>query len=89
MARVYLMLEDRNTDDVKGDSQNVGISWSVNWGLEEGEMLPQNVDDMTEAQYTAWQFITVLRGMENSQNEEKADTTDKSRLILPPSTLVQ
>lgn len=87
MARVYLMIEDLSTEDPQGEQQNVGVSWSVDWGLQEGETLPEKVDEMSDAQYTAWQMISVLRNMENS-HDAKTVVKPESRLIVPSSAKV-
>jgi hypothetical protein len=80
MARVYLMIEDLATDDA-------GITWSVDWGLAEGETLPESVDDMTDAQFAAWRFVAVLRDMEAKADQAKV-ATPESKLILPGSQKV-
>lgn len=82
MARVYLMIEDLGTDE------DAGITWSVDWGLAEGESLPEKVEDMTDSQYAAWQFVAVLRGMERGQEEQQV-IAPSSKLIVPGSRKVQ
>jgi hypothetical protein len=63
-----------------------GIDWGVDWGLAEGEELPENVEDMTMAQYTLWQFITVLRTLGNERHKEAVEAEKEegvSGLLVP------
>ena len=87
MARVYLMIEDLSTEGPQGEEQNVGVSWSVDWGLKEGEALPENIEEMSDARYTAWQMVAVLRNMENSHDAQTV-VKPESRLIVPHSSKV-
>ena len=87
MARVYLMIEDLSTEDPQGEEQNVGVSWSVDWGLKEEEVLPEEVEEMSDAQYTVWQMIAVLRNMENSHDAQMV-VKPESKLIVPHSAKV-
>lgn len=80
MARVYLMIEDLATEDA-------GVTWSVDWGLAEGEELPESVDDMTDAQFAAWRFVAVLRDMEAKADAAQVQAPE-SKLILPGSRKV-
>ena len=50
--KCYLMIEDLDGQE--------GIQWAVEWGLEEGEQLPEDVEDLSMAQYAVWRFLMVL-----------------------------
>lgn len=80
MPRVHLMIEDWSHEGKEG------IDWGVDWGLEEGEELPEDVESLTLAQYTVWQFITVIKTMgdealKKALKKEKEDGV--SGLLVP------
>lgn len=80
MPRVHLMIEDWSHEGKEG------IDWGVDWGLEEGEELPEDVHDLTLAQYTIWQFITVIKQMGNNALKRQLDEEKKegvSGLLVP------
>lgn len=75
---VYLMVKDI-------DGQ-IGIDWGVDWGLAEGEELPHDVEELSDAQYTVWQCIRAIRGVgdEGYLEELKRHQADKpSGLYVP------
>jgi hypothetical protein len=75
----YIMIKD-----IIG--QEVGMEYGVDYNLEEGEELPKDVEDLTEAQYTAFKFIQMLRGTfeDEARAAMKAHAKDKpSGLVLP------
>lgn len=79
--RVHLMVRDI---DASGD--DAGVEWGVDWGLAEGEELPEDVEDLTMAQYTVWCFLRVLQGVgdEEAQAELKQQVTQRpSGLMMP------
>ena len=61
----YIMIKDVNVD---GDE---GIEFGVNWGQDEGEQLPTDVEELSMAQYTTWQVVRVLRGLGADDDSEK------------------
>lgn len=76
---VYLMVRDI---DVDGEQE--GVEWGVDWGLAEGETLPADVEDLTNAQYAVWRFIKVLQGLGN--DEAKAEL--KQQVAEKPSGII-
>lgn len=80
--KVYLMIQD-----VEGVAdEDAGIEWGVDWGLAEGEELPEDVQDLTPAQYTVWRFIKVMQGLGNEPEKEKTaeQARDRPSGILVP-----
>lgn len=75
----YLMVRD-----IEGQS---AIEWGVDWGLNEGEELPEDVEDLTEAQYTVWKVIAVLQHLGDDQFADyiKQQERDKPSGILVPA----
>jgi len=70
--------------DVEG--QEVGLEWGVDYGLAEGEELPEDVEDLTEAQFTVYRFVRALQGVfdEMSKEDLAKELKDKpSGLIVP------
>jgi len=54
----YLMVTDLAVEE--GDA---GLEWGVSYGLEEGEELPEDVEELTEAQFTVYQVLQILKGV--------------------------
>jgi hypothetical protein len=77
---VYLMVRD--LDD------QVGIEWGVDWGLEEDEGLPTDIEELSESQYVVWKFIKVLQGIGDADfaaEMEKQAKQNPSGLLMPPN----
>lgn len=53
----YLMVRD-----VPGQDDETALEWGVDWNLEDGEELPTDHEDLTDAQYTIFQMMQILRG---------------------------
>jgi hypothetical protein len=74
--KCYLMIRD-----VPG-----GLEFGVSYGLDEGEELPEDVEELTEAQYTTYKFLKVLQGTHDSDKkaEMEAQAREKpSGLVVP------
>jgi len=54
---VYLMVKD-----AEGQEDEAALEWGVNWDLDEGEVLPTDVEELSEAQFTIFQMMQILRG---------------------------
>jgi len=75
----YIMIKD-----VAG--QEVSLEYGADYGLEDGEELPKDVEELTEAQYTAFKFVQALNGTldEGRKAELEAQAKDKpSGIVLP------
>lgn len=53
----YLMVKD-----IPGQESEAALEWGVDFGLEEGEELPTDHEQLTEAQYTVFMMMQTLRG---------------------------
>ena len=75
---VYLMIKDI-------DGQ-VGIDWGVDWGLDDGEELPEDCEDLTNAQYTVWMCVKAIRGVGDDayRAEVKKQANEKPSGLLVP-----
>jgi hypothetical protein len=51
--------------DIEAGDQalDAAIEWGVDFGLEEGEELPEDHEELTEAQYTVCQMMQTLKGV--------------------------
>jgi len=63
-----------------------GVSFAGDFGLGEGESLPEDHEDLTEAQYALFRFLRVLQGCADDSEaakiaEQAADAP--SKLITP------
>ena len=54
----YLMVTDLSAKE--GEA---ALEWGVSYGLEEGETLPEDVEELTEAQFTVFQMLQMLKGV--------------------------
>lgn len=80
----YIMIRD-----VEGQ-EDVGLEWGVDYGLSEGEELPEDVEELSEAQYTVYKFVRALQGVfdELSKEDLAKEMKDKpSGLIVPDEKL--
>ena len=75
---VYLMIRD-----IEGQ---VGVDWGVDWGLDEGEELPEDVEELSDAQYTVWRVIKAIEGIGDDEYREKLaeQAKDKPSGLLVP-----
>ena len=48
--------------DVPGQEDEAALEWGVDFGLEDGEQLPTDVEMLTEAQYTIFMMVQTLKG---------------------------
>jgi len=78
---VYLMVRDINGQ--------VGVDWGIDWGLEDNESLPNDVEELSDAQYTVWQCIKAIRGVgeEGYQKELERQAKDQPSGIIVPTKL--
>ena len=54
---VYLMVSD-----APGQEDEASLEWGVDFDLDEGEELPEDVEKLSNAQYTIFQFMQTLKG---------------------------
>jgi hypothetical protein len=62
-----------------------GLEYGVDFDLEEGELLPADIEELTEAQYTVYKFLTVLQG---TFDEDKKTATEMEAKTSPTGLLV-
>lgn len=75
----YLMVRD-----VPGQGEEeAALEWGVDFGLEEGEELPEDHEELTEAQYTIFMMMQTLKGTLNEQDIEQLKGDEGSGLIVP------
>lgn len=76
MAECYLMVKDVEGQDA--------LEYGADFGLADGEILPADVEDLTEAQYAVYKFLTILR----STFEDDARAALKEQAEEKPSGIV-
>lgn len=59
----YLMVKD-----VSAEEGEAAMEWGVDFDLKEGEELPADHEKLTEAQFTVFKMVQMLRGV--FENEE-------------------
>lgn len=70
--------------DVEG--QEVGLEWGVDYGLAEGEELPTDHEELSEAQFTIYMFTRTLQGVfsELSKEDLAREITERPSGIIVP-----
>ena len=53
----YLMVRD-----VPGQEDEAALEWGVDFGLDEDEELTKDHEELTESQFTVFQFMQILKG---------------------------
>ena len=79
----YIMVRD-----VEG--QEVALEWGADYGLADDETLPDDVEELTEAQYTVYRFVRALQGVFDELSKEdlaKELENKPSGLIVPNDDL--
>lgn len=70
--------------DVPGQGdEEAALEWGVDYGLEEGEQLPKDVEQLTEAQYTVYKVMQIIRGTFEGQKPEETMGEKGSGIVLP------
>lgn len=75
----YLMVKDiPNQSD-----EEAAIVWGVDWGLEEGEELPEDHEELSEAQYAVHCMMQTLKGVFDESDAAEIRGEKGSGLIMP------
>lgn len=69
--------------DVEGQADEAALEWGVDYGLKEGEELPKDIEDLTEAQYSVYMMIRALKGTFEEISMEEMRGEKGSGLIVP------
>jgi hypothetical protein len=69
--------------DVPGQEDEAALEWGVDFGLAEGETLPKDVEDLTEAQYTVFMMVQTLKGTFDEIGIPEMKGEKGSGLIVP------
>jgi hypothetical protein len=74
----YLMVRD-----VSAEEGEAALEWGVEFGLKEGETLPEDHEELTEAQFTVFKMVQILRGVFEDSEVGHIMGEEPSRLIVP------
>ena len=66
-----------------GQEDEAALEWGVDFGLEEGEELPTDIEELTEAQYAVYMMIATLKGVFNEVKAPDIMGEKGSGLIVP------
>jgi hypothetical protein len=69
--------------DVPGQEDDAALEWGVDFGLEEGEELPTDHEELTEAQYTIYMMMKTLGGTFDELDIEQMRGDKGSGVIVP------
>lgn len=69
--------------DVPGQEAEAALEWGVDFGLEEGEELPEDHEELTEAQYTVFMMMRTLQGTFDELDATELKGEEGSGLIVP------
>lgn len=78
MRTCYLMIRD-----VPGQEGEAALEWGVDFGLKEGEELPTDHEELTEAQYTVYMMMQTLKGTFEELQAKELKGEKGSGLIIP------
>lgn len=84
MARgrtVYLMVRD-----APGQEDEASLEWGADWDLDEGEELPTDVEELSNAQFTIFQFMQTLKGTFEEVGAEVIRGDAPSGFAVPKDT---
>lgn len=74
----YLMVRD-----IEGQEDEAALEWGVEFGLEDGEELPKDHEELTEAQFTIYQMMRILHGTFEEAGVKVIQGDAPSGLVLP------
>ena len=70
--------------DVPGQGEEeAALEWGINYDLEEGEELPKDVEELTEAQYTVFMMVQTLKGTFEDSEVNEIRGEKGTGLIVP------
>lgn len=69
--------------DVPGQEDEAALEWGVDFGLDDGEALPNDVEQLTEAQYTLFMMAQTLRGTFEELKADELKGEKGSGVIVP------
>lgn len=69
--------------DAPGQESEAALEWGLDLGLEEGEEMPTDVEDLTEAQYTIYMMFKTLNGTFDDASVGEIRGEKGSGLIIP------
>jgi hypothetical protein len=78
---VYLMVRDR-----PGADDEASLEWGVDWDLDEGEELPEDHEELSNAQFTIFQFMQTLKGTFEEAGAEVIRGDAPSGFAVPKET---
>lgn len=70
--------------DVPGQGEaEAALEYGVDYGLEEGEELPEDIEDLTEAQYAVYSMFQTLQGAIEEEAIEDTMGDKGSGIVVP------
>lgn len=69
--------------DVPGQEDEAALEYGVDFGLEDGETLPTDVEELTEAQYTIYMMLQTLEGTFGELDVDAIKGEKGSGVIVP------
>jgi hypothetical protein len=73
--------------DVPGQEDECALEWGVDFDLKESEKLPEDVEELSNAQYTIFQFMQTLKGTFEEAGAEVIRGEAPSHLIVPKTSI--
>lgn len=70
--------------DIPGQGdEEAALEWGVDFNLEEGEELPDDVEELSEAQFTVFQMMQILKGTFSDAEVGEIRGEKGSGLVMP------
>lgn len=64
-------------------AEDAGLEWGIDLGLKEGEEPPTDIEDLSEAQYTIYKMMRILKGSTEDENPEDTMGEKGSGVVVP------
>lgn len=74
----YLMVRD-----IEAGDDETALEWGVDFGLEEGEKLPEDHEELSEAQFVIFQMMQTLKGTFEESGAKIMKGDAPSGLMVP------
>ena len=78
----YLMVRD-----IEGQEDEAALEWGVDFDLEKGEELPEDHEELTDAQYTIFKMMQQIKGTFEGAGAKVVMGEAPSHLIVPKTPL--
>jgi hypothetical protein len=73
--------------DIEGQDDECALEWGVDFDLKEGEELPEDHEELSNAQFTVFQMMQTIKGTFDEAGAEVIRGDAPSHLIVPKADI--